>query len=191
MVIILDYDTDSEPYLTYFNNAGINCKLSKREVDIVNSKAVVFPETFDISKSLRTLHLCNQFSVMRMIHKPILAVGSGVLFLGDTIGENHCGLGLINCGFLENSNGIKEISPVNVKFTSKNAISENLPENAYFNYQNSVRCDGNCESFAKFEDGSSAGFVRGMIWALLFNPFLSGETGTKLLDNFTGHYNLK
>jgi glutamine amidotransferase len=111
MIAVINYDTESaEKIGNILANMNIPFKITRTEEQIVNADKIILPDAANLKLAFRKLQFMNLLSLLKMVNKPILGIGTGVLFMCEFIDE-ECRTGL---GFF----------PVNIQKWDKSQISE-------------------------------------------------------------------
>jgi glutamine amidotransferase len=190
MVVVLDFGIKKEnSLLQLLNKLDCDYILSKSEQDILNAdKLILFIEE-DIQAVLRSLHIYNLFSLLRLIKIPLLAIGSGVQLLFDRLLENgSAGLGILKLpDNYENSVDSDEIErDVEVKVLSKDCLFDGFEDTAqfYFDRVNFIPRTDNSTAVKENENECCVAVQKLNYFGVQFHPELSGDTGEKLIRNF-------
>ena len=79
MITIVDYgNTDALELSEFIKDLDSEIFISANESDIIKCDKLILPHCKDISSSIKKLHLLNLFSILRIIKKPILGIGTGM-----------------------------------------------------------------------------------------------------------------
>jgi glutamine amidotransferase len=189
MLTIVDYgNTDAAELSEFIQAINSEIVISANESDIMRCDKLILPHCKDISSSINKLHLLNLFSILRMIKKTILGIGTGMHLMTKSIkNKNAACLGCfpVDCESKDQQgNGMSEMRPINIIKQSKllNGISKEdkfcfesncfIPSNEYTT--STVQIDGEITSTLE----------KDQLFGVQFNPEHSGEAGLKLLKNF-------
>lgn len=190
MVVVLDIGITKENRLLQLLHK-LDCPfiLSRNEQDILSADKVILCFDSDLKSVLRSLHVHNLFSLLRLIKKPLLAIGSGVQLLFDRLGENNsAGLGMMNLPEdYKNSKDADEIgSDAGVKVLSNQCLFDGFNETTkfYFDKVAFIPCTDDTTAVAEEENECSVAVQKSNFYGVQFHPELSGDSGEKLLKNF-------
>lgn len=190
MVVVLELGIEQDnQLLTLLNKLDCQFILSKNEKDILNADKLILCIEEDLQSILRKLHVYNLFSLLRMIKKPMLTIGSGIQLLYDRLlDSNSAGLGIVNLpDDFHNSIHPDEIKrDVKVKVLKKEFLFDGFDDTAQF-YFNKV-------TYIPFTDDTTAvtekkleccvAIEKSNFYGVQFHPELSGESGERLILNF-------
>jgi glutamine amidotransferase len=190
MVVVLDLGIKKENRLFQLLNE-FDCEfvLSNNENDILNADRLILYIEEDLPSVIRTLHILNLFSVLRLIRKPILAIGSGIQLLFDRLLDNNsAGLGIVNLPEdFEKSADPDEIErDVQIRVLDKACLFDGFDDTAqfYFNKVNYIPCTDNTTAVTEKKLECCVAIQKSNYYGVQFHPELSGESGEKLLRNF-------
>ena len=190
MIVVLDLGIKKENRLFLLLDK-LDCQfiISRNEEDILSADKLIICIEEDLQSVLRTLHVYNLFSLLRLIKKPILAIGSGSQLLFDRILDNNlAGLGIVNLPeHFENSVDPDDVERgVQIKVLSKDCLFDGFGDTAefYFNRVNFIPCTDDTTAVSERKSECCVAFQKSNYYGVQFHPELSGDTGEKLLKNF-------
>ena len=163
--------------------------ISKNEEDILNADKVILCIEEDLQSVMRILHVHNLFSLLRLIKKPLLAIGSGIQLLFDRLLDNNlAGLGIVNLP----ENFEKSVDPddierdVIIKVLNKDCLFDGFEDTAqfYFDRVNFIPCTDDTTAVSERKNECCVAVQKSNYYGVQFHPELSGDTGEKLLKNF-------
>ena len=173
--------------------------LSNDESALLNCNRIILPDTNDISKAIRNLHLSNVFTFLKVYRKPVLAISSGikVLCLKESENGRSC-LGVYP--FIPQDLPIyasEQILTVKLE-KDKSKILTSLPEESEFHFNRvynfpcndfSIGCikqtaclDSSHRDIS--EKSISAIIAINNFYGIQFCPEKSGKNGLIFLQNF-------
>lgn len=190
MVVVLDFGIKEENSLIQLLNK-LDCDyiLSKNEQDILNADKLILCIEEDIQAVLRNLHVYNLFSLLRLIKKPLLAIGSGIQLLFDRLLENgSAGLGILKLpDNYKNSVAADDFErDVEIKVLSKDCLFDGFEDTAqfYFERVNFIPRTANTTAVTEKKNDCCVAVKKMNFYGVQFHPELSGDSGEKLLRNF-------
>ena len=90
MITIIDYGkTNSDEIAESLEKLSVEFVISNKESDILQANKLVLPDSTDISSSIKQLHMLNLFSILRMVEKPILGIGTGMHLMTKSFKDNN------------------------------------------------------------------------------------------------------
>ena len=190
MVVVLDFGiTKENRLLELLNKLGCSYILSKNEQDILNADKLILCIEEDIHSVLRSLHVYNLFSLLRLIKKPILAIGSGIQLLFDRLLDNDsAGLGIVKLpdNYVNSDDADDVESDVSVKVLSKACLFEGFEDTAsfYFDKVKFIPCTVDTTAVSETKNDYCVAVQKSNFYGVQFHPELSGDSGEKLLRNF-------
>ncbi|GMR24799.1 MAG: imidazole glycerol phosphate synthase subunit HisH [Ignavibacteria bacterium] len=191
MITIIDYGN------TNINEVSVSLKelsadfiTSNKETDILNADKLILPDCEDILSSIKKLHLLNLFSLLRIIKKPILGIGTGMHLMTKSFKDiNAACLGCfpVECATkkIQQDMVVRELS---IKIIKETKLLKNIGEDDIFYFA------GNCfipvteftTSITKITEEVSVSLEKNYMFGVQFNPEKSGEAGMRVLRNFVG-----
>ncbi len=189
MITIIDYGN------TNINEVSVSLKelsadfiTSNKETDILNADKLILPDCEDILSSIKKLHLLNLFSLLRIIKKPILGIGTGMHLMTKSFKDiNAACLGCfpVECATkkIQQDMVVRELS---IKIIKETKLLKNIGEDDKFYFA------GNCfipvteftTSITKITEEVSVSLEKDYMFGVQFNPEKSGEAGMKVFRNF-------
>jgi len=189
MITIIDYGkTNSNGIAESLEKLSVEFVVSNKETDILKANKLILPDSKDISSSIKKLHLLNLFSVLRIVDKPILGIGTGMHLMTKSFKDiNAACLGCfpVECKTEESQKNVfaHEQSITIIKETSmlKNITTEEM---FYF--------EGNCfiprnelsTSVVNINREITASIEKEHLFGVQFKPERSGDAGLQILKNF-------
>jgi len=189
MITVVKYDSEPcERIKEILTNLNADFKISTNEADICGADKIILPDGQDMRVIFWKLHLLNLYSLLKMIRKPVLGIGSGMFLMCEHLGvDNICGLGMLPIDAKNNNtpNEIQTKKKISIKDNSK--ILQNIKANPKFifrqiielpltNFTTSTMHINNLECTASLEKDNRYG--------VQFIPELSGEDGIQIFKNF-------
>lgn len=186
MIAIIDYQLDENSALKdALESIHAKFQLTNSEQDILNADSIILPDTTDVKKAVRQLHLLNLFSMIRMLKKPILGITRGFELMCEFAGTNHSAcLGLLPLDIKFSSEEIENgFFSLHILKQTKLLRGINADDNFYFDGENLIAQDDNTSSLISGTN-SSATIETDNFYGTLFLPEKSGDCGKKILENF-------
>ena len=188
MITIIDYgNTNSKELKRALSEITGDIIISNKEADILDADKLILPDSENFSAAIRKLHLLNLFSVLRIIKKPSLGIGTGMHLMTKsykTINAACLGCFPVECRNYENSNNDFLQSPV--KILKKSDLLKDIQEDDLFHFR--VGCYIPLNEFstssAKTNKEITASIEKDHLFGVQFNPEKSGEAGLKIFQNF-------
>jgi imidazole glycerol-phosphate synthase subunit HisH len=188
MITIIDYgNTNSKELKSALSELTGEIIISNKEADILKADKLILPDSEDFSASIRKLHLLNLFSVLRMIKKPSLGIGTGMHLMTKSYKNiNAACLGCfpVECRNYENSNNDFLQSPV--KILKKSDLLKDIREDDLFHFR--IGCYIPLNEFStssvKTNKEITASIEKDHLFGVQFNPEKPGEAGMKIFQNF-------
>ncbi|MBI2418480.1 MAG: hypothetical protein HYV28_11400 [Ignavibacteriales bacterium] len=190
MITILDIDRNSSAQAGEFlTSMEIPCKISKQEFDLCKSTHVIIPPTQDINTLMRKMHMYNLHSMLRMIKKPLLVIGSSLPVMFDSApGCNESMLGYFRDTYCSLQEGCITKGEVPVKVISGSSmLLAGLGEN--FTVTMDFFCpidaaNNNITAVLQNAPQYAVAFEKAPFYGLLFNPFTHLSLGKQIIKNF-------
>ncbi len=190
MIAILDYNKDYAQTLEkLLDGSGIEAKASMNESILCRAQEIVFPPVPEISGVLRKFHVLNLYSLLRMVKKPVLGIGSGVeLMLEYAVEKKESAL----CYFPELSQrfGIQEeeIKPglYPVTKTGESLLLQDIPDGTefYFNFTLSFSNSNIVRAHFSYGIDLPAVCEKNENFGVMFDVLASGDNGLLVMKNF-------
>ncbi len=189
MITIVDYgNTDAAELSEFIQAINSEIVISSNEFDIMRCDKLILPHCKDVSSSVRNLHILNLFSILRMIKKPLLGIGTGMHLMTKSLKdkEDTClGCFPVDCESKDQQeNNTTEIQPINIIKESKllNGISKE--DKFCFESNCFIPSNEHATSTAQIDGEITSSLEKDQLFGVQFNPEHSGEAGLKILKNF-------
>jgi len=189
MITIIDYDnTNSNEIAESLEKLSVEYIISNREPDILQADKLILPDSKDISSSIKKLHLLNLFSILRMLDKPILGIGTGMHLMTKSFKDiNAACLGCfpVECSTdAQNSREASQRLVINV--IKETELFNNVAEEDRFYFE------GNCfiprneftTSVVNIGGEITSSIEKNHLYGVQFNLEKSGDPGLQILKNF-------
>lgn len=193
MIAIINYQlNDNTALIDAFDSIRAKYQFTNSEQDILNSDAIILPDTTDVKNALRQLHLLNLFSMIRMLKKPILGIARGFELMCEFAGKNHSAcLGLLPIDIeLMSEERVGELFSLQIIKQTTLLKGVNSNDKFYFEREITVGQSENASSII-IGTNNSASFENNNFYGVLFLPEKSGESGKKILKNFVSISKMK
>jgi len=189
MIIIIDYgNTNAKELAEFLNDITSDVIVSDVEADIIKADKLILPDSSGIPQSVKALHLLNLFSVLRIIKKPLLGIGTGMHLMTESFKDmNLACLGCfpVKCTKTDDESLI-EGTFLNIKIIKESLLLKDVDENELFYFRNS--CIIPVNEFTTAVVKNNVEFTTAMekehLFGIMFNPVKSGENGIKVLKMF-------
>lgn len=186
MIVIVDYGERPEYLLYQLEKLGLPLKFTSVESEILAADRIILPDSKDLKRAVKRLHLLNLFSMLRMVKKPVLGIGNGFALMCE-------GTPVVNCeglGFFPLSVTTPVTAPpLPAKYEA--TVKENsiyldgeIFEGLYFEKFFTVSSDVFNVLCLSGDTTLPAACVNGRYGGLIFNPEFSGPAGNYLLNRF-------
>jgi glutamine amidotransferase len=124
MITIVDYEnTDATELSEFIKDIYSEIVISANEPDIMRGDKLILPHCKDISSSIKKLHLLNLFSILRIIKKPTLGIGTGMHLMTKSLKDKNAaclGCFPVDCESKDQlEDGFSEMKPINIIKESK------------------------------------------------------------------------
>jgi glutamine amidotransferase len=188
MITVLDYgNTGAKDIESSFSEFTTDIIISNKESDILNADKLILPDSDNFSASIKRLHLLNLFSILRMIKKPVLGIGTGMQLMTKSYKNiNAACLGCfpVECRSYENSGDGPFQLPITILKESK--LLQNIRVDEIFYFRNGCYIPLNqfSTSSAKTNKEITASIEKDYLFGVQFNPEKSGDAGLKIFRNF-------
>ncbi len=189
MITIIDYKkTNAKEIETFLSEVTSDIIISCNEADILKADKLIIPDSTDISSSIKKLHLLNLFSILRMIKKPILGIGTGMHMMTKSFKDINaaclgcfpveCKTGEIQQNMIEHEQSIKLIK--------ETSLLDNISKEDKFYFEGYCFILKNefSTSTANINGEITASIEKGHLFGVQFNPVKSGEAGMRVFRNF-------
>ena len=189
MITIVDYgNTDAAELSEIIKDINSDIVISANEFDIMRCDKLILPHCKDILSSVRNIHILNLFSILRMIKKPLLGIGTGMHLMTKSLKDKEAtclGCFPVECESKdEQENNIEEMKPINIIKESK--LLDGIFKDDKFSFESNCFISSNeyTTSTAQIDDEITASMEKEHLFGVQFNPERSGEAGLKILKNF-------
>ena len=189
MITIIDYkNTNAKEIETFLSEVTSDIFISCNEVDILKADKLIIPDSTDISSSIKKLHLLNLFSILRMIKKPILGIGTGMHMMTKSFKDINaaclgcfpveCKTGEIQQNMIEHEQSIKLIK--------ETSLLDNIGKEDKFYFEGDCFIPPNefSTSIANINWEITASIEKEHLYGVQFNPVKSGDAGMRIFRNF-------
>jgi glutamine amidotransferase len=190
MVVVLELGIQQDnQLLALLNKLDCPFKLSKSEQDILSADKLILCVENDLQSILRNLHVYNLFSVLRLIKKPILTIGSGVQLLYDRLLDNgSAGLGIVSLpDNIDSSIHLTDFEcNLNVKVLKKERLFDGFGDTTqfYFNKVTYIPSTDDTTAVVEKKHECCVAIEKSNFYGVQFHPELSGDSGERLIKNF-------
>lgn len=189
MFTIVDYgNTGAVDLDLLLKSLGEEFKISNKEKDILSADKVIIPDSKEILQSIKKLHLFNLFSVLRLIKKPVLGIGTGMHLMTKSYrNKNTACLGCfpVECESIStmDDSTSKEFS---INIIKETKLLENLSRGDKFVFNTGcfIPVSEFTTSSVEINGQVSASLERDNLFGVQFIPERSGEAGLKVIRNF-------
>jgi glutamine amidotransferase len=189
MITIIDYGkTNSDEIAESLAKLSVNYNMSNRESDILKADKLIIPDSEDITSSIKKLHLLNLFSILRIVNKPILGIGTGMHLMTKSLKDNTgacLGCFPVECSTdAQHSREASQSLVVNV--IKETELFNNVAEEDRFYFK------GNCfiprnectTSVVNIDSEITSSIEKNHLYGVQFNPERSSDPGLQILKNF-------
>jgi len=189
MIIIVDYgNTDATELAEFLRDVNSDIIISANEPDIIKCDKLILPHCKDISSSIKKLHLLNLFSILRIIKKPILGIGTGMHLMTKSFkNKNAACLGCfpVDCESKDQQeNDSTEMKPINIIKESKLLKGISKEDNFFFESNCFISSNEYTTSTARLDGEITSSLEKDHLYGVQFNPEHSHGAGLKILKNF-------
>lgn len=190
MITIIDYGkTNSNGIAESLEKLSVEFVVSNKETDILKANKLILPDSKDISSSIKKLHLLNLFSVLRIVDKPILGIGTGMHLMTKSFKDiNAACLGCfpVECKTEETQKNIAAQAE-SIKIIKETPLLKNITKEEKFYFE------GNCfiprnefsTSVVIINKEITASIEKEHLFGVQFKPEGSGDAGLLILKNFS------
>ena len=189
MITIADYgNTDATELSEFIKDLNPDIVISANEFDIMRCEKLILPHCKDISSSVRNLHILNLFSILRMVKKPLLGIGTGMHLMTKSLKDKEAtclGCFPVDCESKDQpEDGISEMKPIHIIRESK--LLEGISREDKFSFESNcfIIPNDHTTSTAQIDGEISSSLEKDHLFGVQFNPEHSGEPGLKILKNF-------
>jgi len=190
MITIIDYgNTDSNEIAESLEKLSMEFVISNKESDILQANKLILPNSTDISSSIKKLHLLNLFSILRIVEKPILGIGTGMHLMTKSFKDiNAACLGYfpVECKTEEAQQNIF-VHEQSIKIIKGTSLLNNISKEDKFYFEGDCFIPRNECTTSVVSIGSeiTSTIEREHLYGIQFNPEKSGESGLQILQNFS------
>ena len=196
MITIVDYgNTDAAELSEIIKDINSDIVISVNEFDIMRCEKLILPHCKDISSSVRNLHILNLFSILRMVKKPLLGIGTGMHLMTKSLKDKEAtclGCFPVDCESKDQpEDGFSEMKRINIIRESK--LLEGIGREDKFSFESNCFISPNkyTTSTAQLDVEITSSLEKEHFYGVQFNPEHSGEPGLKILKNFIRMYRTK
>lgn len=189
MITIIDYGkTNSNEIAESLEKLSVEFVISNKESDILQASKLILPDSKDISSSIKKLHLLNLFSILRIVNKPILGIGTGMHLMTKSLKDKTgtcLGCFPVECT-TDAQHSIEDTQRLVVNAIKETKLLKNVLEEDRFYFE------GNCfiprnectTSVVNIGGEITSSIEKDHLYGVQFNPERSGEPGLQILKNF-------
>jgi glutamine amidotransferase len=189
MITIIDYGkTNSNEIAESLEKLSVDFVISNSESDILQATRLILPDSTDISSSIKKLHLLNLFSILRMIKKPILGIGTGMHLMTKSFKDiNAACLGCfpVECKTEDTLQNMFENKQA-IKIIKETSLLDNIGKEDKFYFEGDCFIPPNefSTSIANINWEITASIEKEHLYGVQFNPVKSGDAGMRIFRNF-------
>ncbi len=192
MTAIIDFGIcDFVELTSTLSELGETFTITDNETEILKADKLILPNTNQLAKAVKQLHLLNLFSMLRMLNKPILGIANGMRLMCEFAkDENTACLGLFpvtTCKQDLTYNEEFNSSFHKIKIVNKtDPLFHSLPEESVFFFEQCYELpvvELTSAVLSKNKD-CSVSLKKNNFYAVQFIPEKSGEDGKIILSNF-------
>jgi len=191
MISIIDYGADNSDQIEeIIKNFNVSYKITSDEFEILKSDKIILYSDSKADYTMRRLHFMNLFSMLRMLKKPILAIGHGMQLLCEHSAEGNVScLGIIPANSLPvgtDDNPINQSGFMNIEIIAASPLLKEISSEEQFYFGQDVYVPVNHYTTAICGDKTkiSASVQNDNFYGVQFNPEKSGAAGIKIIRNF-------
>jgi glutamine amidotransferase len=191
MISIIDYGADNSDQIEeILKNFNVSYKITSDEFEILKSDKIILYSDSKADYTMRRLHFMNLFSMLRMLKKPLLAIGLGMQLLCENSAENNttC-LGIIpgsSLLFDPNVDLTKQSGFMKLNIIKASPLLKDISGDELFYFDQDTYIPVNHYTTATCGDEImiSASVQNENFYGFQFNLQKSGEAGVKVIRNF-------
>jgi glutamine amidotransferase len=189
MITIIDYkNTNAKEIETFLSEVTSDIFISCNETDILKADKLIIPDSTDISSSIKKLHLLNLFSILRIVKKPILGIGTGMHLMTKSFKDiNAACLGCfpVECKTEEIQQNMFEHEQ-SIKLIKETSLLDNISKEDKFYFEGDCFIPPNefSTSIANINGEITASIEKEHLFGVQFNPVKSGDAGMRIFRNF-------
>lgn len=191
MIVIVDYGLKDLPLnLDELKSFHSDLFISNCEVTIAKAEKIILPSTPKIKSAVKQLHILNLFSILRMLQKPILGIGTSMQLMCEFIKKDSAtclGMFELSSSMIEDSTAINQVEgDIKIKKIKPSLLLNNIGEDEmfYLNTQYFIPKNILTTSVIFDKPDISASIEKDNFFAVQFDPFSSGNSGKTILKNF-------
>ncbi len=191
VVIVNSCEEESSKLSALLDTLGVKNSVSIRESDISSADRLIFPPVADLPKVIKKFHLLNLTSLLRMVKKPVLGIGSGVqlmLAFGGTAKESCLSYFTFDedkdsyCNVMEFQHGLYPITRRKPSLLFSGIIPE---DQFYFEFLlKAPHANPHTSAIVEVPQPTMAALEKENVYGVFFDIVKSGEQGKKVLENF-------
>jgi len=189
MITIIDYGkTNSNEIAESLEKLSVDYVISNSESNILQATKLILPDSTDLSSSITKLHLLNLFSILRIIKKPILGIGTGMHLMTKSFKDiNAACLGCfpVECKTEEMQQNIFGHEQ-SIKIIKATPLLDNISKEDKFYFECDCFIPSNefSTSTANINGEITASIEKEHLFGVQFNPVKSGDAGMRIFRNF-------
>ena len=189
MITIIDYGkTNSNEIAESLEKLSVEFVISNKESDILQASKLILPDSKDISSSIKKLHLLNLFSILRLVNKPILGIGTGMHLMTKSLKDNNAaclGCFPVECK-TDAQHSKEEIHKLEVNVIKITKLLKNVSDEDRFYFESDCFIPRNeCTTSVVNIGGEITSCIeKDHLYGVQFNPERSAEPGLQILKNF-------
>ncbi len=191
MITVLNYNKDyADKIVNLLIDLGFPAQGGMNESMLCGSQQLIFPPSDEVGKVIKKIHLLNLYSMLRMVNKPVLGIGSGIEFMLEfAVEKKESAL----CYFPELSQkiGLEKIAipPGNypLKIQSTCSLLSGIDDGTQFHFEYALKLEPGFEIVkASFfnEVYMPAVCKKENYQSVMFDILKSGDAGITVLKNF-------
>ncbi len=187
--VIIDYNAGNVRSVYYaLKRLGVDAEISDHPEKIKSADKVIFPGVGEAGSTMQYLKNKGLDSLIKQLTQPVLGICLGMQLLC-----NHSEEGDTNClNIFPNTvklfKGDEKVPHVGWNSISKlkGKLFKNIADNAYVYFVHSyyVEISDNTLATCNYMQNFSASIQKDNFYAVQFHPEKSGETGSRILQNF-------
>ena len=190
MITIIDYGkTNSNEIAESFEKLSVEFVISKKESDILKANKLILPDSTDISSSIKKLHLLNLFSILRMVEKPILGIGTGMHLMTKSFKDINAAC--LGCFPVESrTDETQQNIPAHeqsIKIIEETPLLNKISKEDKFYFEGKCFIPRNefSTSLVNINRVITASIEKELLFGVQFKPERSGEAGLQIFKNFS------
>jgi glutamine amidotransferase len=189
MITIIDYGkTNSNEIAESLAKLSVEYVISNKESDILQANKLILPDSKDISSSIKKLHLLNLFSILRIVEKPILGIGTGMHLMTKSFKDNNdacLGCFPVECKTEETQQNMF-VPEQSIKIIKETSLLNIISKEDMFYFEGDCFIPRNecTTSVVNIGGEITSSIEKNHLYGVQFNPEKSGESGLQILKNF-------